>query len=82
MIQLELEFDGHVFVPQQPVDLPAGYKVTVSVENGSPAKEPIAGKTALQKLAELANTFPPDSEIPADYASQIDHYLYGSPKRP
>lgn len=83
MIQLELEFDGHVFVPQQPVDLPAGYKVTVNVENGAaPAKEPVAGKTALQKLADLAKSFPPDSDLPADYASQVDHYLYGTPKRP
>ncbi|HUE71233.1 MAG TPA: hypothetical protein VMP01_10140 [Pirellulaceae bacterium] len=83
MIQLELEFDGHVFVPQQPVDLPAGYKVTVSVENGqTPGKTPPSGKTALQKLADLAKTFPPDSDLPADYASQIDHYLYGTSKQP
>ena len=80
---LELTYDGHVFVPQQPVDLPAGYRVTVNVENGAPSpQEPVAGKTALQKLADLAKTFPPDSDLPADYASQIDHYLYGTPKRP
>ena len=83
MIQLELEYDGHVFIPQQPVDLPAGYKVTVSVQNGAPtADATLAGKTALQKLADLSKTFPPDSDLPADYASQIDHYLYGTPKQP
>jgi hypothetical protein len=82
MTQLELEFDGRVFIPQQPVNLPTGYKVTVSLESGPATVERhVDGKTALQKLAELAKNFPPDSDLPADYASEIDHYLYGSPKR-
>jgi predicted DNA-binding antitoxin AbrB/MazE fold protein len=83
MIQLELEFDGHVFVPQQPIDLPAGYRVIVSVENGvANPLEPVSGKTALQKLADFAEALSPDGDLPADYASQVDHYLYGTPKRP
>jgi hypothetical protein len=78
MIQLELEFDGHVFVPQQPVDLPAGYKVTVSV---APAIAKAPGKSLLD-LARLAEEFPRDPNSPTDRAAQHDHYLYGTPKKP
>lgn len=74
MIQLELEFDGHVFVPQQPVDLPAGYRVTVWV--------PSPTENSLLDLARLADKFPPDPNAPTDRAAQHDHYLYGTPKRP
>lgn len=75
MIQLELEFDGRVFVPRQPVDLPAGYKVMVSV---APADERAPGKSLLD-LVRLAEQFPRDPNAPTDRAAQHDHYLYGTP---
>ncbi len=43
MVTLRAHFDGHVFVPETPVDLPAGSKVEVDVREiaeprrGSPA---------------------------------------------
>jgi predicted DNA-binding antitoxin AbrB/MazE fold protein len=78
MIQLELTFDGHVFVPRQPVDLPAGYKVTVSVV---PTTHDASEKSLLD-LLRLADKFPRDPNAPTDRAAQHDHYLYGTPKRP
>jgi hypothetical protein len=36
-----------------------------------------------EALAEIAASAPPDEQakVPADFSSQLDHYIYGSPKR-
>ena len=78
MIQLELKYDGHVFIPQQPVDLPAGYKVVVSVASTTDS----APEKSLLDLVRLADEFPRDPNAPTDRAAQHDHYLYGTPKKP
>jgi hypothetical protein len=71
---LTVIFDGEVFRPTQPVDLPANveYRVTIEEEHGmsDDAKYPLAG------LVDFAM----DMGIP-DLAEQHDHYLYGTPKR-
>jgi hypothetical protein len=69
-------FNGQVFVPDGPVDLPVGYRVHVVVEPSGDSSKPLAGMLA--KLQQVhAN---PD--WPADGAAQHDHYLYGTPKAP
>ena len=79
MTNLDLEFDGRVFVPAQPVNLPPGYRVSVSVrEQASPA----TGGNTLLDLARIADEFPSDASTPVDRAMQHDHYLYGLPKKP
>jgi hypothetical protein len=49
--------------------------------------EPVASVTVpagapLLTLAEIVDQFPSDADWPPDYATQHDHYLYGTPKRP
>jgi hypothetical protein len=78
MIPLELTFDGHVFVPQQLVDLPAEYKVMVSVASTTDSTP----EKSLLNLVRLADEFPRDPAAPADRAAQHDHYLYGTSKNP
>ena len=77
-------FDGKVFVPDEPVDLPVGKKLAVSV--AELADDSAAANSAtdfpLKRLAELAKGFPTDPNSPGDRAAQHDHYLYGAPKRP
>ena len=36
----------------------------------------------LRDLADLVAKFPTNPDWPADGAAQVDHYLYGTPKRP
>ena len=74
-IIVRARFDGQVFVPLDPLDLPAGglYRVTVlSADDNRPT---------LQKLAEGAKAIPASPDSPGDAAAQHDHYLYGTPKR-
>ena len=72
-------FDGRVFVPEGPVDLPVGFVVEIPDVPAEPATPAI---TPLAKLAEIARMFPEDDDLPTDLAAQHDHYLYGTPKRP
>lgn len=71
-------FDGRVFVPDGPVDLPVGQAVRIVVES---AKE-LTESRPLAALAAALEQLPSDPDWPADGAAQIDHYLYGTPKRP
>lgn len=72
-------FDGRVFVPEGPVDLPVGARVEVPAASAMPEA---SGKTMLMELAELAEQLPTNPDWPEDGAAQIDHYLYGMAKRP
>lgn len=78
MTTLLAHFDGHVLVPEEPVDLPQGRLLRVQVEEEPITNSPLAGLAA---LAEWAERLPPDFESPRDGAAQLDHYLYGTPKR-
>jgi hypothetical protein len=76
MITLRATFDGRAFVPEGPVDLPAGCTVEISLVPLTSPEKPLAA------LAEIASLFPDNPDSPADLAAQHDHYLYGLPKRP
>ncbi|HLL90197.1 MAG TPA: hypothetical protein VK324_12930 [Tepidisphaeraceae bacterium] len=72
------KFDGKVLVPSEPVDLPVGTAIRLTVVQELTVPKP---KTALQRLLEIADSYPPDPDAPVDGAAQHDHYLYGTPKR-
>ena len=75
MIKVKARFDGRVFIPESPVDLPAGCELEISIASlGSE-------KSTLAKVAEIAQRFPANPDLPTDLAQQHDHYLYGTPKR-
>jgi hypothetical protein len=68
-------FDGKVLVPQNGVQLIEGnrYKLIIQpFDQGTASSE-----SAWDLLSQLVGTV----EGPADWASEIDHYLYGTPKR-
>jgi antitoxin component of MazEF toxin-antitoxin module len=60
-----------------------GADLTADVQNGriivGPKRKPI-----WERIAELVADIPPEEldKLPTDGAAQIDHYLYGHPKRP
>lgn len=89
-IIIDAIYEGGVLVPAQPLPLSEHEKVRVTVEqqvkpapmepdSTTPTREPI-----WERLAALARDLPPGAldNLPTDGASQHDHYLYGSPKRP
>jgi hypothetical protein len=69
---ITVHFDGRVLVPDEPVELPIGPALRVSVE----AAEPVPDKFA--DLRALAVDLP---DAPSDLSAQHDHYLYGHPKK-
>lgn len=69
-------YENGVFRPMAPVNLPEHCEVDVTVR----ALHGDAGKNPLQRLAEIADGFPDNSDLPTDFAAQHDHYLYGTPK--
>ncbi len=73
MCALRAHFDGKAFVPDEPVDLPQGTSVTVTVV-------PSDHRSVLQDLADLAEKHP-ITNAPDDWSEQHDHYIHGTPKR-
>lgn len=65
-------FDGRVFVPDEPVELPIGQTLRLRVET----TEAAVGK--FTDLCDLAVDLP---DAPNDLAAQHDHSLYGSPNK-
>lgn len=67
---VEAIYENGVFRPLQPVNLPEGERVRLTVATGERANDPAAN------LSDLAV----DMGTP-DLATNIDHYLYGLPKQ-
>jgi predicted DNA-binding antitoxin AbrB/MazE fold protein len=89
-ISFDATYEGGVLVPAQPLALSEHEKVRVTVESQLEPSPTVAGSTApprepiWERLAALAREVPPEvlDSWPTDGASQHDHYLYGTPKRP
>jgi predicted DNA-binding antitoxin AbrB/MazE fold protein len=73
---VEAVYENGVLKPAEPLPLKEHERVSVTVE---PVRPPI-----WERLAARAAEAPPEEviKLPADGAAQIDHYLYGHPKRP
>jgi predicted DNA-binding antitoxin AbrB/MazE fold protein len=73
---IEAVYENGVLKPAEPLPLEEHAKVSVTVE---PARQSLA-----QHIAALARALPQETldRLPADGASQHDHYIYGTPKRP
>ena len=82
MTTFRAQFDGRVLIPEHPVSLPTGCMLEVQIAGVASAATAATAAPPLLKLAELASRFPENPDSPGDAASQHDHYLYGTPKRP
>ncbi|MCB2264127.1 MAG: hypothetical protein LGR52_14500 [Candidatus Thiosymbion ectosymbiont of Robbea hypermnestra] len=67
-------YDGHVFMPEEKVDLLPNQQYLIRIET-KPEQKSEPRKKILQRLSERAM----DLGIP-DLAAQHDHYLYGTEK--
>ncbi len=77
-------YDHGVFRPVVPLSLPEGTRVQLHVEeeNGTEqsTKMPAEGElpTLLERLKDFVGTV---DNLPPDASVNLDHYLYGTPKR-
>lgn len=80
MATIRVHFDGKVFVPDEPVDLPVGTPAETLVRApAEPDASSAAGgvRSSLARLARIAEEHPDDPATPTDLAAQKHHYLYG-----
>ena len=68
-------FDGEVFRPREPVDLPANSEYQLTVDESEPL-DTGASPGAFDAILALAQHLGV-----ADLAEQHDHYAHGTPKR-
>ena len=75
-LTVEAVYENGVLKPAQPLPFKEHEQVRVTVE---PARPPI-----WERIAARAAEVPTEesAKLPRDGAAQIDHYLYGHPKRP
>jgi hypothetical protein len=77
MVSVKAHFDGKVIVPDEPVDLPKDQPLIVQVRVARSTSKP-KKQSALDWIAEHAVA---DDSLPVDLSYQLDHYLYGTPKK-
>ena len=75
-ITIDAVYENGVLKPVQPLPLKEHEAVRVTVEEKQPS--------LAERIVALAQALPPEvvDAWPTDGASQHDHYLYGTPKRP
>ncbi len=77
-------YDHGVFRPIEPLPLPEGARVRLRIEeeNGAEdsATKPADGElpTLLERMKDFVGTV---HNLPPDASVNLDHYLYGTPKR-
>jgi hypothetical protein len=79
MTIVKAHYNGEVFVPESPVNLPVGYRLDIPIPS-QPGKPPRSNRAMLERI-EVLDQLPPNPDWPADGAAEHDHYLYGTPKR-
>jgi hypothetical protein len=79
MIRFIAHFDGQHLSPDEPVELPTGKPLQVTVEEVvAPAVgERVNLKQFFDELEAKVGLF----DGPEDLSAELDHYLYGGPKR-
>lgn len=75
MLTVKARFDGHVFIPEQPVNLPTDTVVEIPLL-------PAAGANGPGGVWQVLRAYAGSVEAPEDWSEQLDHYLYGTPKQP
>ncbi len=70
-------YDGEVFRPVEPVDLPPNTRGRVTIADETEEQPRGAPPRSVQRILERARAL----DLPPDLAAQHDHYLYGTPKR-
>ena len=74
---LTVTFDGSVLRPDTPLELEPNKRYVITIVSEDNNSSQVTAADAWDVLEDLAGTV----DAPDDWASQHDHYLYGTPKR-
>lgn len=87
MIIFNAHFDGERLCPESPIDLPQNVRLQVTVVpsgddigRDKPAAKQDPAEQPQGFLEEIIGTYGL-IEGPPDWSAELDHYLYGTPKR-
>lgn len=81
---VEAIYDHGVFRPIEPLALPEGARVRLRVDEENGAEKAAAERAAGEVpslLERLKNVVGSVDDLPEDSSTNLDHYLYGTPKR-
>jgi predicted DNA-binding antitoxin AbrB/MazE fold protein len=84
MIQIDAIYDHGVFRPVGPLALPEGTRVRLRVEQeggvGQSTVKAAEGElpSLLERMKDFVGVI---DDLPEDSSANLDHYLYGRPKR-
>lgn len=84
MITFDAQFDGESLRPEAPIALPQNVRLRVTVVAESPVETPASGTEPQSEKRGLFSDLLDESLLidgPADWSRELDHYLYGTPKR-
>jgi antitoxin component of MazEF toxin-antitoxin module len=85
-VTVKADANGVVILPAElcrEAGIQPGADVTAEVRDGRIVVAPVR-PPFWERIIALTADIPPEEldKLPADWASNIDHYLYGTPKRP
>jgi predicted DNA-binding antitoxin AbrB/MazE fold protein len=81
---IDAVYDHGVLRPVGPLSLPEGTRVRLRVEEVNGSEQPAASHsegqapTLLERLKDVVGSI---NDLPEDSSTNLDHYLYGRPKR-
>jgi hypothetical protein len=84
MITFDAHFDGESLRPEAPIALPQNVRLRVTVIAESPDKPSSAEAPPPAETRGLFSKLIDENQLidgPADWSLELDHYLYGTPKR-
>ncbi len=84
MTQLKAHFDGRSFVPDEAVDVPAGWVGMIRLIPSAKEETPVGSATQPNPLEDFyrePEDCSADLGLPTDLSINYRHYLYGAPKR-
>ena len=72
-ITIDAEYNGTAFIPIDSVSLKKNHKYRLIIEETTDEKNPTAWDVLQNHIGSI--------DGPEDWSENLDHYLYGSPKR-
>jgi hypothetical protein len=84
MITFDAHFDGENLRPEAPIVLPQNVRLRVTVIESNAAEEDSLPANGVEPSKDLFGDIEAKYGLidgPADWSLELDHYLYGTPKR-
>lgn len=84
MITFDAHFDGEHLLPEEPVVLPQNVRLRVTVVTSQVESTNVEPSNPINEPRDVFGIIEAECGLvdgPADWSTELDHYLYGTPKR-